>query len=371
MQFIIKKEILLENLNNVSKALSSKNLIPVLSGIKFELTEQGLSLSASDTELSIKTFIDKKDIEKIIETGSIVIQGKYIVEIIRKLPSSNINIEVNDGFKVNISTSGSEFHLNGINSNEFPDLDLEENKEPIIINNKIFKQIINQTAFATSTQESRPLLTGLNFKIENNLLEVLATDSYRLAKRDYTLDISLANIINIVIPSRNLLELVKILTDDEENIEMHIFNNKVLFKYKNILFQTRLLNGTYPVTNNLIPESFLVEVDVNLNDFYNMIDRASLLTSEKEKNTIKLELKENLLIISSNQPEIGYVEEKLEVKNKDLLTISFSSKYMLEALKSFSGDDITLLFNTDINPIIIKSNSETSLTQLILPIKVY
>ena len=133
MKFIIKRDILLENLNHTSKAISSRNLIPILSGIKFELTNEGLYLYASDTDISIKSFISNENINEIKELGSIVIGGKYIVEIIRKLPDTDISIEVLDGYKMLISTSNTEFNLNGINPNEFPNLDMEVTKEPIIL----------------------------------------------------------------------------------------------------------------------------------------------------------------------------------------------------------------------------------------------
>ena len=371
MKFIIKKNILLENLLNTSKAISSKNLIPILTGIKFELLEEGLYLSASDSDISIRTFIDKDKITSIEQTGSVVISGKYIVEIIKKLPDNDIIIEVIDGYNMIIQTTGSEFNLNGIDPNEFPNLDLEETKNPIILNPVTFKNIINQTFFATSLSETRPLLTGINFKLNGDTLEVIATDSYRLARKQIELKEKYENDFNLVIPGKNLLELARIVDDDKENISMHIFNNKVLFKYKNIIFLSRLIGGTYPVTSNIIPKDFNIDIECNFNDIYDMIDRASLLTSDKDKNTIKLVLENKQLIISSNSPEIGKVEEKIAIDNASSISISFSSKYMLEAIKSFNSEKIHLLMNNDNSPIIVKSDNEESLTQLVLPIKTY
>jgi len=371
MKFTIKKDILLENLNNTSKAISSKNLIPILSGIKFELKEEGLFLYASDTDVTIRTFIDKNKITNIEELGSIVIGGKYIVEIIRKLPDIDINIEVIDGFKMIISTDNTEFNLNGINPEEFPNLDLNATKEPIILNTSIFKNIINQTNFATSQNESRPLLTGINFIIQNNKLEVIATDSYRLSKKEINLDTEIDNDVNVVIPSKNLVEFSKMLYDEKENLEIHLFNNKVLLKYKNIIFLSRLLSGNYPATSAIIPTDFRITIDCDFNTFFEMIDRASLLTSDHDKNTIKLELNKTELIISSNSPEIGKVEEKINLKTEEEIKISFSSKYMLDAIKSFNQDTITLCMNDDSSPIVIKSKKEDTLIQLVLPIKTY
>ena len=371
MKFIVKKNILLENLNHTAKAISTRNLIPILTGIKFELKEEGLYLYASDSDISIRSFISNKEITEINELGSIVIGGKYIVEIVRKLPDTDITIEVLDGYKMIISTSNTEFKLNGINPNEFPNLELDETKEPIIMNTENFKTIINQTFFATSQNESRPLLTGINFRLENNILEVIATDSYRLARKTITLDADLQESINIVIPGKNLLELSKIIDEGNDKIELHLFNNKILFKYKNILFLSRLLNGTYPATSAIIPTKFNLNIECNYSNLYEMIDRASLLTSDREKNTIKLEILEGQLIISSNSPEIGYVEEKMAVNCQENISISFSSKYMLDAIRSFGKEKVNLYMNDDSSPIIVKSSEDDSLVQLVLPIKTY
>lgn len=369
MKFIVKKDVLLESLNNTARAISTRNLIPILTGIKFELKEEGLYLYASDTDISIRSFIEKDKLTSVNETGSIVIGGKYIVEIIKKLPNTDITIEVIDGYKLIITTDNTEFNLNGINPNEFPNLDLDETKEPIIINNGVFKEMINQTVFATSPSETRPLLTGINFIISKNSLELLATDSYRLARKYVNIDHNIDNDVNIVIPGRNLIELTKMLDDDEANIEIHLFSNKVLFKYKNTIFLSRLLSGTYPTTSNIIPKDFNIELECSFNDLFNMIDRASLLTSDREKNTIKLSLRKNELMISSNSPEIGKVEEKMEINSDKEINIAFSSKFMLDAIKSFNKDKILLCMNNDSSPIVIKSSEDESLIQLVLPIK--
>lgn len=371
MKFIIKKNILLENLLNTAKAISSKNLIPILTGIKFELNDEGLYLSASDSDISIRTFIEKSKITEVVQTGSVVISGKYIVEIIRKLPDTDITIEVIDGYNMIIQTTGSEFNLNGIDPNEFPNLDLEETKNPIVLNPIVFKNIVNQTFFATSLSETRPLLTGINFKLSGDLLEVIATDSYRLARKQIKLKDKYENDFDLVIPGKNLVELSRMLEEEKENVYMHIFNNKVLFKYKNIVFLSRLIGGTYPVSSNIIPNDFKIDVECNYSVLFDMIDRASLLTSDKDKNTIKLVLKNRELTISSNSPEIGKVEEKVSIENDANISISFSSKYMLEAIKSFNTEKIHMLMNNDNSPIIVKSDEETSLIQLVLPIKTY
>ncbi len=372
MKFTIEKNVILENLSNVVKAISAKNIIPILNGIKFELEKDGLYLTASDSELTIKAFIDKKDIKKIEEEGSIIIQSKYILDIIRKMPTDEVNFELMDGLKIKISSDNSQYDLNCLDSKEYPSVKLEEVDKPIVLSGDIFKSIISQTSFAISTQELRPLLTGLNFNIVGDVLECIATDSYRLAKKNVKLEKPVEDDINIVIPGRNIMELDKIIVD-EEPVEMHVFSNKVLFKYKNIIFQSNLLSGTYPNTSNLIPTDFAIIVNTKLSDYFSAIDRAALLTQSKDKNIVKMRIKGNQMVINSYASEIGKVEEKLEVESsKDAsIDISFSAKYMLDALKTMKDEDILILLNGEVKPIVIKSVTDESLIQLILPIKTY
>jgi DNA polymerase-3 subunit beta len=170
-----------------------------------------------------------------------------------------------------------------------------------------------------------------------------------------------------------LYELVKLFNDDEGDLELHIFNNKIIFKFNSIIMMSRLVNGTYPDTSKLIPTSFSVTMNVKLNDLYNAIDRASLLTNESDKNTIKLESTDNSIKLSSNIPEIGNVEETVSLGNniEEGFRIAFSSRYMMDALRSFEGEEVELLFNGEVKPIILKSTDDDSLIQLILPIRTY
>ncbi len=375
MKFTIKKDLMMGALIKVSKAISTKNLIPVLSGIKMELNKKRLLLTASDNDITIQVEIpkDKDEDFSIEKEGSIIVQGKYILDIVRKLPSEFINIEVIDGFKIRIYTENSEFNLNGIVESEFPNITLEESKDKIEITTDDLKQIVLQTAFASSNEETKPILTGINFNFVGNVLECNSTDSYRLARKIVKLNKELGENFNIVIPSHNLEELFKILDDDNETIEIHIFNNKVLFKHNTLKFQSRIINGTYPNTTNLLPKDYFFSINVKLDQFYSVIDRASILMSDKEKNIVTLETEGDELYIRSQAAEIGKVEEKMKINNNSgkNIKISFSAKYMMEALKAFSTKSVEINFVGEVKPIIIKSSDDESLTQLVLPIRTY
>ncbi len=374
MKIKIKKDLLLENLNKVAKALSTKNLVPALAGIKFDLDKDGLTLTASDNDITIRSFIPYQNEDMTIEEeGSIIIQGRYILDIVRKLPDNMINLEVFDELKVIISTENSEYNLNGINKNEYPNINLELNKTPILINSKVFKDLVNQTAFAASNDESRPPLTGLNIKIVGDILECNCTDSYRLARKTIKLENNVDTDYNIVIPSKNIIEVSKLLADDDKDIELHIFNNKILFKYENVLFQSRLINGTFPNTTNLLPKESMLKVVVNVADLYNVIDRVSILTSDKEKNVVTLETSGDTLTMKSSSAEIGRVEEKMTIKKDkiDDITISFSARYVMEALKVLDQVECEISFVGEVNPIIFKGLGNDDLIQLVLPIRTY
>ena len=373
MKLKIKQNILMEHLNYVIKGISNKNLIPILNCIKFELNNEGLYLTSTDNEISIKTFIKKENIEHIDTMGDIVVSGRYIYDIVKKLPNEIIDIEEVMDSKIFISTKNSSFNLNCNLVSDFPNLDLEESKTPVVLDQKVFKNIINQTLFATSMQESRPVLTGLNIKITGNDLECTATDSYRLASKKIKIEQEINENINIIVPTRNLNELIKLLNDEDEKINIHIFNNKVIFKFGSIIFMSRLINGTYPDTSKLIPTEFKTEITVNLKQLYNSIDRASLLTNEADKNTVKLSMDNNIIILTSNIPEIGNVEEKINIinSNNNDIKIAFSSKYMMDALKVLDCEEVKLLFNGEIKPIIIKNPESDDILQLILPIRTY
>ena len=373
MKIKIKQNILVEKLNYVIRGVSSKNLIPILNCIKFDLREDGLYLLSTNNEFAIKSFISSKDIDEIIELGELVISGRYIYDIVKKLGNELITIEEVIDSQVLITTTNSSFKLNCNQANEFPNIDLEYSKTPINLEKSIFKTMINQIIFSTSTQESRPILTGINFKINKDILECTATDSYRLSKKIIKLNEKVDNEVNIVVPSKNLIETSRMIPDDNEKIELHIFSNKIIFKCNNLVIMSRLINGNYPATDKLIPNEYNLTIRVKLSEFYDAIDRASLLTNEEEKNIINLFIDSNKAKITSNIPEIGNVEENISIINNENknLNISFSSKYMMDAIKVFNSEEIELCFNGEIKPIIIKKIDSNNLIQLILPIRTF
>ena len=369
MKFRINRLKLLNALSKTTKAVSVRSPLPVLTGIKFDLQPDGLILTGSDSDITIQTKIETSDDLVIEQTGGVVLNSRYILEIVRKIDSDEISLEIIDGSLTRISGATSKFDLNGNDVIDYPRIDLSKTGTKVLINAFTLKDVITQTKFAASEKEHKPILTGINFKAANNQLEVTATDSYRLAKKVVPLDDELT--FNITIPQKSLDEIAKIIERDDL-IEMYVSDRKVLYVFDNNIIQTRLIDGTFPDTNRLIPESFDYELDIDTHYLLNAIDRVSLLNNE-QNNIIKLDMSNEKVILSSYMQEIGSVEEILDRSfyKGDSLSISFSSKYATDALRAFNEPKVKILFTGAMKPFIVKDYEKDDLIQLVLPVRKY
>jgi DNA polymerase III subunit beta len=377
MKFIIQKENLVQSVQDVMKAITSRTTIPILTGIKIVASEEGVTLTGSDSDISIESFIPKEEndqeIVNIQQPGSIVLQAKFFSEIVKKLPTNQVEIIV-DNLQTTIRSGKSEFNLNGLDSEEYPHLPQITEQNSIKVPTDLLKNIIKQTVFAVSTSETRPVLTGVNWKIENNDLICIATDSHRLALRKAKIEAETEQSFNIVIPGKSLNELNRILDDHDEPVEIFVTENQILFKTKHILFFSRLLEGNYPDTNRLIPTESKTDIIVNSKEFLQSIDRASLLAREGRNNVVKFStIGENAIEISSFTPEIGKVIEELvsESVSGEELKISFSAKFMMDALKVLEGSEVKISFTGAMRPFVIHPTNDDSTLQLILPVRTY
>jgi DNA polymerase-3 subunit beta len=375
MKLTILKEYLNESIQHVSKAISNKTPIPILGGIKIDVDSKGMTLTASDTDISIQSFIpnEKNDLN-IIELerpGSIVLSSKFFVEIVRKLPSSRVEIEVKDHFQTTIRSGSSEIQLVGLDPEEYPTLPSIEEYKRIQLPSDLLKTMIKQTSFAVSTNESTPILTGVLWTIADGKLKFTACDRHRLGTRETNIEADDDfQLNNISISGKTLNELSKILPDQNMLIDIIFAENQILFKLSSILFYTRILDGTYPDTSKLIPQGYQTELVINAHQLADAIDRAYLLSREEKTNIVKLIMREDQTIeISSSSSELGKVTEQLEVTSMtgELLRISFNSKYMLDALKVMDSELIHIGFTGAMQPIIIRPEESSTLLQLILP----
>jgi DNA polymerase-3 subunit beta len=378
MKFIIQRDKLVQSVQDVLKAVSSRTTIPILTGIKIVATEEGVTLTGSDSDISIESFIpseeDGTENVEVKASGSVVLQARFFSEIIKKLPMDTVELEVQNQFVTTIRSGKSEFNLNGQDAAEYPHLPQIEEDSVFKLPTDLLKNIIRQTVFAVSTSETRPILTGVNWKLENHELTCIATDSHRLALRKAKIDAENNLACNVVIPGKSLNELNKILDDTNEQLDIVITDNQVLFKAKNILFFSRLLDGNYPDTSRLIPGESKTDITVSTKEFLQAIDRASLLAREGRNNVVKLAtLDQSALEISSNSPEVGKVVEQVQgnsVEGEEL-KISFSAKYMMDALKALEGNEIQINFTGAMRPFLIRTMHDDSMLQLILPVRTY
>ncbi|MGG3735450.1 DNA polymerase III subunit beta [Heyndrickxia coagulans] len=381
MKFSILRNRLIESVQDVSKAITSKTTIPILTGIKITASEEGITFTGSDSDISIESFVPKEEdgdeIAVIQQTGGIVLQAKIFGELVKKLPMDIVEIEVANQFQTIIRSGKSNFNLNGLDAEEYPHLPQITEDKVIRIPADILKNLIRQTVFAVSTAETRPILTGVNWSIKGNRLNCIATDSHRLAQRTAEIETAADAEYNIVIPGKSLNELNKILPDSNEPVGIVITDNQVLFKAKHLLFFSRLLEGNYPDTSRLIPTDGKTEIVVNTKEFLQAIDRASLLAKEGQNaNVVKLSSVTDIpgtIEITSNSPEIGKVTDRVNCKSieGEELKISFSSKYMMDALRALEGTEITIRFTGAMRPFIIRPVHDDTTLQLILPVRTY
>lgn len=378
MKIVIHKDKLVQSVQDVMKAVSSRTTIPILTGIKIVATEEGITLTGSDSDISIESFIpveeNDEQIAEIIQPGSIVLQARFFSEIVKKLPKDQVELEVTNHYLTVIRSGSAEFNLNGLDAEEYPRLPVIEENNVFKISTDLLKAMIRQTVFAVSTSETRPILTGVNWRLENGELTCIATDSHRLALRKAKVETEINGSYNVVIPGKSLNELSKILDDNDDLVEIVITENQILFKTKNLLFFSRLLDGNYPDTSRLIPTESKTDLVVNTKEFLQAIDRASLLAREGRNNVVKFStIDKSTVEISSNSPEIGKVVEEIqtkEIQGEDL-KISFSAKYMMDALKALEGSEIRISFTGAMRPFLIRIPDDDTILQLILPVRTY
>ncbi|PSL45943.1 DNA polymerase III beta subunit [Salsuginibacillus halophilus] len=379
MKFTIDREEFVQGVQHVNRAISPRSTINVLTGIKIEADTDGLTLIGSDSDISIQSFIPVADEEKeylqIEQPGSVVLQAKYFVDIVKKLPGDTIEIEVQEQFAATVRSGAVVFNLNGLDPEEYPRLPKLEEDQSFKIPQHLLKDMIRQTVFAVSSQETRPVLTGVNLEIEEGKMTFTATDSHRLAMRsaEVETDASLS-LSNIVIPGKSLTELSRIMDDAEDLIEVVVTETQVLFKFDRLMFFSRLLDGKYPVTKNMVPTQTKTDVTLERNDLVQALERALLLSREAKNNVINVKTAGDALIeITSVSAEIGKVQENIEVAslNGEDLRISFNGKNILDALKVIDSDVISIQFTGAMSPFVVRPQDHDQMLHLFSPVRTY
>ncbi|WP_172188168.1 DNA polymerase III subunit beta [Lentilactobacillus kribbianus] len=379
MKFSINRPVFIKALNTVSRAISSKTTIPILTGLKLSADVTGLVLTGSNADVSIETTlaVEDPDNQLVIQNpGAIVLPARFFTEIIKKLPEDTIELEVTDKFQTSIKSGQSAFTINGLDANNYPHLPEIDTNDSIILAADIFKEIVSETVIAVSNQESRPILTGVHFTIEGDSIMAVATDSHRLSQRKVILDHPVNGHYDFVVPGRSLTELTKMVDEKQTDITLLVTENQVLFMLGDTMFYSRLLEGNYPDTSRLIPEDFDTQLQFEAHDLLAAIERASLLSHESRNNVVKLTIEPNnhAVTIYGNSPDVGNVEEELEPKavTGNNLEISFNPDYMKDALRSFGQTNINVNFTSALRPFTLMPTEDgDSFIQLITPIRTF
>ena len=380
MNFTINRSAFISQLNNVLRAISSKTTIPILTGLKMVVNEDNIVLTGSNSDITIESVINANDADNdltIEETGAIVLPARFFSDIVKKLPDKKVTIEVTSGFQADITSGSAKFQINGQDAENFPHLPEIETNKSVTLPNDILKEVIRQTVIAVSKQESRPILAGVHMTLKDGVLTAVATDSHRLAQRKVVLE-NIDNGIDfdVIIPGKSMEELSGMISDVHEDVQMQVTENQVLFIFGNTHFYSRLLEGNYPETSQLIPQTADTTVELEAGAFLSSIERASLLSHESRNDVVKLSLKpsENLVRISGDSPDIGTVEEEVVTAALDGndLEISFNPNYMKDALRSFGQATIKISFTSPLRPFtLVPTEDQENFVHLITPVRTF
>lgn len=373
MKFTMNRSFLQNKLATILTAIDSKVINPIFSGVKIIAKATSLFLTASNGNISIELEIPSadKDAELIIqEEGGLVLPARFFNSIVNKLPQQEVVVEQMSNQQVAISSGSALFHLNSHSANDYPQLPKVSQESILEIPVHLLEELISETTFAASKQETRPILTGVHFVLKDGIFKAVATDSHRLSQRILPMDTKDTE-FDIVLPAKSLTELSKTFRNKDEFITISMTDNQALFKTERISFYTRLLEGNYPDTDRLIPKEFITSAVFDSHYLNAAIARASLLAEKATSNIVKMQITAQRIVLSSQSPEIGYVEEELEcreVTGEDL-TISFNPMYVQQALQAFKGEEVKIQFISPVRPFTITPLNEKPLIELITPVR--
>ena len=375
INFSINKNLFLQALNTTKRAISHKNAIPILSTVKIDVSNEGITLIGSNGQISIENFISIKNENAgllINSLGSILLEANFFINVVSSMPDVTLDFKEIEQKQVVLTSGKSEITLKGKDADQYPRIQEVPTTNPLLLETKLLKNLINETAFAASLQESRPILTGVHFVLtDHKHLKTVATDSHRLSQKKITLEKNGDN-FDVVIPSRSLREFTAVFSDEIETVEVFFANHQILFRSENISFYTRLLEGNYPDTDRLIPTDFSTVVTFETSSLRATMERSRLLSNATQNGTVKLEITGGVVSAHVNSPEVGRVNEEIDVENVsgEDLNISFNPTYLIEALKAVDSEKVMISFISAVRPFtLIPSEKEEDFIQLITPVR--
>lgn len=365
MQLKCNKIDLLNGVNTVLKAVSSRTTLPILQCILLNATNNELKLISNDLELGIESKV-KANIK---EKGSIALEARIFSEIVKKLPDSEVTITVDENHLTTIECEKSKFNISGHPGSEFIQLPQIEKHKSFIVSQAIFKEMIRQTIFSIAIEEIRPIFTGELLEVKDQKFNIVSVDGYRVSIREIDLNQPTSD-FKVVVPGKTLNEINKILSSLEEDYMTIYYTDKhILFELDDSIVVSRLLEGDFPKYDQIFSKDYEIIATVDRKNLILSLERAALITRENKKNPIKIEIRDQNMIITSNT-EIGNVYEEIDIKKEGKeIEIAFNPKYLIDALKVIDDEMVSLQFTNALNPCIIRKIDGDDYKYLILPIR--
>lgn len=363
MKIVCKKSNLLNGVQIVSKAVPSKTTMSILECILVDTRSGNIKLTANDMELGIETTIDGD----IISKGMIALDAKIFLEIVRKLPDSDITIETDDSYKTTITCEKAKFNIIGKSGEDFSYLPEIERNDSVMISQFTLKEVIRQTIFSIADNDNNKLMTGELFEINDDTLKVVSLDGHRISIRKIALKNSYEN-KKVVVPGKTLNEVSKILPGDmDKDVNIFFTDKHILFEFDNTVVVSRLIEGEYFKIDQMLSNDYETKVRINKKELLNCIDRATLLVKEGDKKPVIINITDAFMELKMNST-VGSMDEEIDIdkEGKDLM-IGFNPKFLIDALRVIEDEEVDLYMVNPKAPCFIR-NAEESYIYLILPV---
>lgn len=365
MKVTVDQSDLVKGLNLVSKALSSRNQLPVLANVLIEAKKSGVILAATNLEVGIRTQIGSKTERE----GVITVPARSLTEFVTSVIGHQVQLESNEG-KLKVVADKFRATFSGIDAAEFPILP-QPSKSTQTINALIVGQIATQVAYAAAVDESRPVLTGIRFQVLGDKLIVVATDGFRLVRKEF-LASSIKNLASIIMPARTIVEIAKIASDTKEDkvgMEVVEKNNQVIFTCGATDLISRILEGNYPDTEKIIPTDSPIEAILDRQEFMQSL-RAVGIFARENNNIVRFKIKNSKFNISAAATQQGESEVEMESENTGEGEIAFNYKFVTDVLGSMSEERIRLQIKDHLSPGVFRPEKDSSLLALVMPVRI-
>ena len=371
MKFKIEKNTLYKCISHLQGIVDKKNSLPILSNILIEAKNNNLTLSSTDMDISLVEKISCS----VLEEGATTINSQILYDIVRKIDeNSEMEFISNNGKILTLRASGSRFSLACLPKEDFPIIEQNNEGTQLKINSQILYKLIDKTKFAISNEETRYFLNGLYFNIhdQNNstTLTLVGTDGHRLAKFSHKLDEKIEQVSGVIIPKKTINELSKLLSDIDKDIEIIINSNKIIFLVDNLIFISKLIDGSFPDYKRVIPEDNNNILEVNREKLLSAVDRVSTIANEKSP-VIKFKLLKDVINLNTVNNENSTATEDLQISySGNELEIGFNSKYIMDIVNNLEDQNIFINFKDGSSPILATEKSNLDLVYVLMPMRV-